>query len=160
MKVWLKVQSSNWKLKKPESAFDFAFFYLSCTLPQGIACQMQYKPEFIHLKWHIFDRRGCRTWAFKHKSSTPHAQLYCDTFITPYAQSVLEHTQIKCQALWNQPHSEVRFDPAVTAGGSVKSLASGVNFSMFTHFLCFLLLKLLKLGEIDGVKFQPENPAV
>ena len=24
---------------------------------------------------------------------------------------------------------------------------------MFTNFLCFFLLKLLKLGEIDGVKF-------
>ena len=31
--------------------------------------------------------------------------------------------------------------------------ASGVNFSIFTHFLCFFLLKLLKLGEIDSVKF-------
>ena len=31
--------------------------------------------------------------------------------------------------------------------------ASGVNFSIFTHFLFFFLLKLLKLGEIDGVKF-------
>ena len=28
-----------------------------------------------------------------------------------------------------------------------------MNFSIFTHFLCFFLLKLLKLGEIDGVKF-------
>ena len=34
-----------------------------------------------------------------------------------------------------------------------KIFASGVNFSTFTHFLCFFLLKLLKLGEIDGVKF-------
>ena len=34
-----------------------------------------------------------------------------------------------------------------------KIFASGVNFSMFTHFLCFFPLKLLKLGEIDGVKF-------
>ena len=31
--------------------------------------------------------------------------------------------------------------------------ASGVNFSIFIHFLCFFLLKLLKLDEIDGVKF-------
>ena len=31
--------------------------------------------------------------------------------------------------------------------------ASRVNFSIFTHFLCFFSLKLLKLGEIDGVKF-------
>ena len=31
--------------------------------------------------------------------------------------------------------------------------ASGVNFSIFTNFLCFFLLKLLKLGDIDGVKF-------
>ena len=34
-----------------------------------------------------------------------------------------------------------------------KIFASGVNFSIFTHFLCFFLLKLLKSGEIDGVKF-------
>ena len=34
-----------------------------------------------------------------------------------------------------------------------KIFASGVNFSLFTHFLCFFPLKLLKLGEIDGVKF-------
>ena len=37
--------------------------------------------------------------------------------------------------------------------GQCKIFASGVNFSIFTHFLCFFLLKLLKLGEIDGVKF-------
>ena len=53
----------------------------------------------------------------------------------------------------------MRFVHAVTAGGSVKFLpyvlisASGVNFSIFTHFFVFLSLKLLKLGEIDGVKF-------
>ena len=34
-----------------------------------------------------------------------------------------------------------------------KIFASGVNFSIFTHFLCIFLLKLLKLGQIDGVKF-------
>ena len=33
-----------------------------------------------------------------------------------------------------------------------KIFASGVNFSIFTHFFVFLSLKLLKLGEIDGVK--------
>ena len=33
-----------------------------------------------------------------------------------------------------------------------KIFARGVNFSIFTHFLCFFLLKVLKLGEIDGVK--------
>ena len=35
-----------------------------------------------------------------------------------------------------------------------KIFASGVNFSIFTHFVCFFLLKLLKLGEIDGAKFS------
>ena len=50
-------------------------------------------------------------------------------------------------------HPEVEFVHPVSPGGSVKFLASGVNFSIFTHFLCFFLLKLLKLGEIDGVKF-------
>ena len=34
-----------------------------------------------------------------------------------------------------------------------KIFASGVNFSIFTHFFVFFPLKLLKLGEIDGVKF-------
>ena len=34
-----------------------------------------------------------------------------------------------------------------------KTFASNVNFSIFTHFLCFFPLTLLKLGEIDGVKF-------
>ena len=51
------------------------------------------------------------------------------------------------------PMSEVEFVHAVTAGGSVKFVASGVNFSIFTHFLCFFLLKVLKLGEINGVNF-------
>ena len=50
-------------------------------------------------------------------------------------------------------HPEVEFVHPVSAGGSVKFVASGVNFSIFTNFLCFFLLKLLKLGEIDGVKF-------
>ena len=49
--------------------------------------------------------------------------------------------------------SEVRFVTAVTAAGSVKFFASGVNFSIFTHFVCFFLLILLKLGENAGVKF-------
>ena len=41
-----------------------------------------------------------------------------------------------------------------------KIFASGVNYSIFPHFFVLLSLKLLKLGEIDGVKFWPENPAV
>ena len=49
--------------------------------------------------------------------------------------------------------TEVEFVHPVSAGGSVNFFASGVNFSIFTHFLCFFLLKLSKLGEIDGVKF-------
>ena len=49
--------------------------------------------------------------------------------------------------------SEVKFVYPVSPGGNVKFFASGVNFSIFAHFLCFFLLKLLKLGEIDGVKF-------
>ena len=48
---------------------------------------------------------------------------------------------------------EVIFVTAVTASGSKKFFASGVNFSIFTHFFVFLSLKLFKLGEIDGEKF-------
>ena len=49
--------------------------------------------------------------------------------------------------------AKLRFVHAVTAGGSVKFLPA-VYISPFSLiFLCFFLLKLLKLGEIDGVKF-------
>ena len=34
-----------------------------------------------------------------------------------------------------------------------KFFASGVNCSIFTHFIVFFLTKLLKLGEIGGEKF-------
>ena len=55
---------------------------------------------------------------------------------------------------WYAPSAaEVKFVHPVSPGGSVKFVASGVNFSIFTNFLCFFLLKLLKLGEIGGVKF-------
>ena len=47
----------------------------------------------------------------------------------------------------------MEFVHAVSAGGGVKFVASGVNFSIFTHCFCFFLLKMLNLGEIDGVKF-------
>ena len=52
-----------------------------------------------------------------------------------------------------QLSTEVKFVHAVSPGGSVKFVASGVNFFIFTHFLRFFLLKLLKVGEINGVKF-------
>ena len=47
----------------------------------------------------------------------------------------------------------MEFVHPVSAGGSVKFVASGVNFSIFTHFLVFLSPKLLKIGEIKGDKF-------
>ena len=56
--------------------------------------------------------------------------------------------------------TEVKFVHPVSPGGSVKFVASGVNFSIFTNFLCFFLLKLLKLGEIGGVKFLKKYGSV
>ena len=47
---------------------------------------------------------------------------------------------------------KVRFVTAVTAAGSVKFFASGVNFSKNTHFFVFLSLKLSKFSEIRGYK--------
>ena len=38
-----------------------------------------------------------------------------------------------------------------------KIFASGVNFSIFTHFFVFLSPKLLKLAKIDGVKVLAWN---
>ena len=46
-------------------------------------------------------------------------------------------------------HTEVRFFTAVTAAGSV-------NISSF----CVFIAKLLKFGEIKGVKIWPVNTAV
>ena len=53
----------------------------------------------------------------------------------------------------NQPHSRGGICHCRHCRRQCKIFASGVNFSIFTHFLCFFPLKLLKLGEIDGVKF-------
>ena len=50
-------------------------------------------------------------------------------------------------------HHRVGICPCGQCRRQCKIFASGVNFSIFTHLLCFFLLKLLKLGEIDGVKF-------
>ena len=55
--------------------------------------------------------------------------------------------------IFRDAEAEVRFVTAVTAGGSVKFLSSGVSFSIFTHFFVFLSPKLLKFSEIEGVKF-------
>ena len=57
-----------------------------------------------------------------------------------------EIVMIKIDFDYDDP--EVRF---VTAAGSVKFFASGVNFSK-KHFFSFLSLKLLKFSEIKGVK--------
>ena len=70
---------------------------------------------------------------------------------SPYLQ-ILNIAVGKSNNDW-QANSEVEFVHPVSLGGSVKFVASGVNFSIFTNFLCFFLLKLLKLGEIGGVKF-------
>ena len=53
----------------------------------------------------------------------------------------------------NHNHCSGGICPSRQSRRECKIFASGVNFSIFTHFLCFFLLKLLKLGEIDGVKF-------
>ena len=54
---------------------------------------------------------------------------------------------------WHWPRSRGGICPCRHCRRQCKIFASGVNFSIFTHFLCFFLLKLLKVGEIDGVKF-------
>ena len=55
------------------------------------------------------------------------------------------------EASWSMTGTEVRFVPAVTTGGSVEFLPKR-KFLNFLHFCVFLSLKLLTLGEIDGVK--------
>ena len=51
-------------------------------------------------------------------------------------------------------------NPLAAWGWAEVEFVSGGNFSIFTHFLVFLSLKLLKLGEIDSLKILPENLAV
>ena len=41
--------------------------------------------------------------------------------------------------------TEVEFVHPVSASSSVKFVASGVNFSIFTHFLCFFLTKIVEI---------------
>ena len=75
------------------------------------------------------------------------------TFSPPYIYRHCDDFQRRMCSSSHSLKSEVKFVHPVSPGGSVKFVASGVNFSIFTHFLCFFLLKLLTLGEIDGVKF-------
>ena len=83
--------------------------------------------ESLHLRIAPFEK--CSIWEMLHLRNAPFEKCYiwetCRGGICPSRQSRRE----------------------------CKIFASGVNFSIFTHFLCFFLLKLLKLGEIDGVKF-------
>ena len=55
------------------------------------------------------------------------------------------------------PNSEVVFAHAVTASGSVNFLPVMWIFPFSLIFLCFLSLKLLKLGETGGVKISAWN---
>ena len=75
------------------------------------------------------------------------------TYVSIEGSSQIEMITFKLYDSVTFTITEVKFVHPVSPGGSVKFIASGVNFSIFTHFLCFFLLKLLKFGEIDGVKF-------
>ena len=55
---------------------------------------------------------------------------------------------------------EVRFVHAVTAGGSVNFFDSGVNFSIFTHFLCFITKTVEIRLNLRCKIFGHENTAV
>ena len=79
--------------------------------------------------------------------------IFVHTFISCLTVSEFVHLEIVFAVEAETINTEVEFVHPVSPGGSVKFVASGVNFSIFTNFLCFFLLKLMKLGEIDGVKF-------
>ena len=53
----------------------------------------------------------------------------------------LKNQNFSINAGKNCLNPEVRFVTAVTAAGSVKFFASGVNLSIFTHFLCVFITK-------------------
>ena len=63
------------------------------------------------------------------------------------------HQKITFTSLCQELYTRGGICPSRQCRRQCKIFASGVNFSIFTHFLCFFLLKLLKLGEIDIVKF-------
>ena len=60
--------------------------------------------------------------------------------------------EISSMFLWDLPHRG-GICPSRQCRRQCKIFASGVNFSIFTHCLCFFPLKLLKLSEIDTVNF-------
>ena len=109
----------------------------------------------ILLPWlHILGFRDYSKLWEKQNSRNNKAELGCrsSTFKTFQTISQLLTRTTGLRIPWPL-QAEVEFVHPVSAGGSVKFVASGVNFSIFTNFLCFFLLKLLKLGEIDGVEF-------
>ena len=58
-----------------------------------------------------------------------------------------------CWSRWLRCQPRGGICPCRQCRRQCKIFASGVNFSIFTHCLCFFPLKLLKLSEIDGVNF-------
>ena len=100
-------------------------------------------------------------WKPLHRGSYQKEQIFLDT---PDVRKIEDSNNAirkvgwqRCGGIWKHSNenkelpSEVEFVHAVTAGGSEIFFASGVNFSIFTHFFVFLSPKLLKYGGSKGV---------
>ena len=131
--------------------------------------------------WNNFEALKLKTciWSFVFDSSFdykvsegPLASLACLNVWTNhgrarfYGHPIIIRVRLKAKKEWTRAHSlkaknEVSINCSNRGGichcrhcrGQCRIFASSVNFSIFTHFLCFFPLTLLKLGEIDGVKF-------
>merc|ERR1712004_729955 len=83
-----------------------------------------------------------------------HTLAYCGILWHILAYSgILWHTLAYSGILWHTLAYRGGICQCRQCRRQCKIFASSVNFSLYIHFLCFFLLKLLKLGEIDDLKF-------
>jgi len=82
-----------------------------------------------------------QNWCKKQMLTVGETNFSYDSLCDLVGHLSMGQNMLHCCLVFQKPHSEhtteKEFVTAVTAGGSVKFLSSGVNFSIFTHFLCF-----------------------
>ena len=108
--------------------------------------QMQKKIHWI-LGGRELQLQRTNLWQIARQSNKSNSGHFCNripNYLTKHFHCIVKIT-----------HRDIRggICPCRHCRRQCKIFASGVNFSIFTHGLCFFPLKLLKLGEIDGVKF-------
>ena len=109
------------------------------------------RPPFVHIMF-VCSVHPMLCWTTPAQGRAVHCYIECTMCFTGQAKSEL-YRMAAAQLLLPARHPRGEICHCRQCRRQCKFFASGVNFSIFTHFVCFFLLKLLKLGEITGVKF-------